>query len=88
MKIYKNPKRYHFSFDDHSFGTNNPLYGEDIDRIIVDPVVIDITGWLLVEDKRALIVASSREKHGDKYKYDEIWTIVKVKGLTKVLCND
>ncbi len=89
MKIYKNPKRWQFQFDDHSFSTGNTMEYKDLEKLDDIPVIrIDLTGWIIAENSKAYMVATTQLVHPDSVQFDDIWVVLKVKELTKVLCND
>ena len=89
MKVYKNPKRYQFQFDDHSFASGQPLELKDLQRLTDIPIIrIDLTGWIVAENKKAYMVATTMLSHHDGPQFDDIWVLLKVKELTKVKCND
>ena len=91
MKIYKNPKRYQFQFDDHSFSDGNPMNLKELEKLgETMQIGLDVTGWLIAEDSRAYMVSTCRQSHyyKDESDFDGIWTILKVKGLVKVKCDD
>lgn len=91
MKTYRNPKRYQFQFDDHSMDSGVDYTQQDLEAIKEVPKIdITTTGWLLAEDEFAYMVAAalfSDRKKKTAY-FSDVWTILKVKGLTKVRCND
>jgi len=60
MKIYKNPKRYQFQFDDHSMDSSLDWTQQEIEVLAEVPrLYITTTGWLLAEDSRAYMVAGA-----------------------------
>lgn len=91
MKTYKNPKRYQFQFDDHSMDSGMDVSQQELEAMKEVPKIdITTTGWLLGEDEYAYMVSGSMfsdRKKKTAY-FSDVWTILKVKGLIKVRCDD
>ena len=91
MKIYKNPKRYQFQFDDHSMDNKQDYDCQTIAALDEVPrLLITTTGWLLAEDSRAYMVSGAlfTDLKDQTTYFSDVWTILKVKGLVKVRCDD
>ncbi len=89
MKIYRNPKRYHLQYDDHSFSTGSKIDLRTLEKMEdITPIQLNVTGWLIAENAIAYIVAGTMECHPEEVYFDELWTILKVKGLVKVKCDE